>query len=282
MKKMIYLLTIFIFWGQITYASALESQTWSQGLHWKTSLQEEGVGASASKDLTLFVEGKDKTGVQAQTKFQETMQELMTNPWVVDFLLVLGMVSFVLELFRPKFALWGIVSALSFGFFFIGNILAGYASPISIFFFILGVFLLIVEAFIPGFGIPGVLGILAIFLGLMTAMHSVNAGLTSLTIASLFTLATILILIKKGARSPWLDRVTLKVSNNKKSGYNSNPQSSVQIGDLGIALTSLRPSGFISIQGERLDAISEDGFIEKSNPVEVVKVQGSKIIVRRK
>lgn len=113
-------------------------------------------------------------------------------------------------------------------------------------------------------------------------MHSVNAALTSLTIASLFTLATILILIKKGTRSPWLDRVTLKVSNNKKSGYNSSPQSSVQIGDLGIALTSLRPSGFISIQGERLDAISEDGFVEKSNPVEVVKVQGSKIIVRRK
>ena len=269
MKKMIYLLTIFIFWGQITYASALESQTWSQGLHWKTSLQEEGIGASASRDLTLFVEGKDKIGVQA-------------HPWIVDSLLVLGMVSFVLELFRPKFTLWGIVSALSFGFFFIGNILAGYASPISIFFFILGVFLLIVEAFIPGFGIPGVLGILAIFLGLMTAMHSVNAALTSLTIASLFTLATILILIKKGVRSPWLDRVTLKVSNNKKSGYSSSPQSSVQVGDLGIALTSLRPSGFISIQGERLDAISEDGFIEKSNPVEVVKVQGSKIIVRRK
>lgn len=282
MKKIIYLLAIFIFWGQITYASALESQAWSQGLHWETSLQEEEVRSSASKDLTLFIEGKDKTGVQAQTKFQETMQELMTNPWIVDSLLILGMVSFVLELFRPKFALWGIISALSFGFFFIGNILAGYASPISIFFFILGVLLLIVEAFIPGFGIPGVLGILAIFLGLMTAMHSVNAGLTSLTIASLFTLATILILIKKGARSPWLDRVTLKISNNKKSGYSSSPQSSVQVGDLGIALTSLRPSGFISIQGERLDAISEDGFIEKSNPVEVVKVQGSKIIVRRK
>ena len=279
MKKIIYLLTIFIFWGQITYASPLEGQTWSQEL-WTSSLQEEGVKPSASRDLTLFIQDKDKLG--GQTQLQKTMQELMTNSWIVDSLLILGMVSLVLELFRPKFALWGIVSALSFAFFFIGNILAGYASPISIFFFILGVFLLLVEAFIPGFGIPGVLGILSIFLGLMTAMHSVNAAFESLTVATLFTLASILILIKKGVRSPWLDRVTLKITNNKKRGYSSSPQCPVQVGDLGIALTSLRPSGFISVQGEKLDAVSDGEFIEKSNPVEVVKVQGSKIMVRRK
>ena len=49
----------------------------------------------------------------------------------------------------------------------------------------------------------------------------------------------------------------------------------------GIALTDLRPSGVIEIGEEKLDALSEGSYIQKGSQIKVVKVEGSKIIVRR-
>ena len=49
----------------------------------------------------------------------------------------------------------------------------------------------------------------------------------------------------------------------------------------GITLSELRPSGFIEIDGKKLDALSEGAFLAKNTPVKVVKVEGSKIFVRR-
>ena len=53
------------------------------------------------------------------------------------------------------------------------------------------------------------------------------------------------------------------------------------LGMEGITISELRPSGFIEIDGERVDALSEGNFIPKGTSVKVVKIEGSKIIVRR-
>lgn len=63
------------------------------------------------------------------------------------------------------------------------------------------------------------------------------------------------------------------------------------IGDLGVekpellngtgeALTQLRPSGNASINGQRVDVVTEGGLIERGAKVKVVAVEGSRIVVR--
>ena len=49
----------------------------------------------------------------------------------------------------------------------------------------------------------------------------------------------------------------------------------------GTSLTELRPSGFIIIDSQKYDALAESGYIPKDTAIKVVKVEGSKIFVRR-
>ena len=48
----------------------------------------------------------------------------------------------------------------------------------------------------------------------------------------------------------------------------------------GVALTQLRPSGTASINGQRLDVVTEGGLIERGTAVKVVAVEGARIVVR--
>lgn len=66
----------------------------------------------------------------------------------------------------------------------------------------------------------------------------------------------------------------------QKKGYVSNASRTDLLGKTGIALTPLRPSGTIIIDNERIDAVTEGGFINSGARVEVVEVEGVRIVVR--
>jgi len=52
------------------------------------------------------------------------------------------------------------------------------------------------------------------------------------------------------------------------------------IGNRGIALSALRPSGIASFAERRVPVITEGAFIPSGSPVEIVAARGSKVIVR--
>ncbi len=63
------------------------------------------------------------------------------------------------------------------------------------------------------------------------------------------------------------------------------------VGDLGVdrpdllnctgaTLTALRPSGIATIQNQRVDVVTEGGFIERGSAIKVVAVEGSRVVVR--
>ena len=49
----------------------------------------------------------------------------------------------------------------------------------------------------------------------------------------------------------------------------------------GVAETDLRPAGIASIEGVRIDVVSENEWIEKDSTVKVVAVEGNRIAVRQ-
>jgi len=63
-------------------------------------------------------------------------------------------------------------------------------------------------------------------------------------------------------------------------GYSSHKPHQELVGKQGIALTTLRPSGTAIIDDERVDVVSEGGYIEAKKPIKVVGVEGIRIIVR--
>lgn len=49
---------------------------------------------------------------------------------------------------------------------------------------------------------------------------------------------------------------------------------------VGVAKTSLRPSGMAVIDGERVDVVTEGNLIEPGTPLKVVAVEGLRVVVR--
>ncbi|CUB29252.1 hypothetical protein BN2127_JRS1_09051 [Bacillus cereus] len=75
-------------------------------------------------------------------------------------------------------------------------------------------------------------------------------------------------------------KFVLNDSTNTESGYVSNQTRTDLIGKVGVTFTPLRPAGTVIIDDERLDVVSEGSFTEKDKKVKVVKVEGSRIVVR--
>lgn len=52
-------------------------------------------------------------------------------------------------------------------------------------------------------------------------------------------------------------------------------------GKMGITKSPLRPAGIATIEGIRLDVVSQGGFIPAKTEIEVVKVEGRRIVVKQ-
>ncbi len=64
------------------------------------------------------------------------------------------------------------------------------------------------------------------------------------------------------------------------SGFESAAVRSDLIGTRGTAITDLRPSGTVLFGDERIDVVSESEWITEGTPVEVIRVEGYRCIVR--
>ncbi|WML34888.1 NfeD family protein [Clostridium sp. OS1-26] len=51
---------------------------------------------------------------------------------------------------------------------------------------------------------------------------------------------------------------------------------------MGTTLTILRPAGIADVNGIKLDVVSEGEFISKDRKIEIIKVEGRRIVVREK
>lgn len=207
--------------------------------------------------------------------------KFVTNPYISTLLLTIGFVGVIIEVFTPGFGIGGIISLVAFGLFFGGNILAGNSQWTSLVLFVIGLILLVIEGMIPGFGLPGISGIVLIIVGIILAMDSFSGAIISLSIAIIVTTVISIVLIKYGYRSPLISKAVLSKNQRNEDGYvSANPKVEF-LNKEGIAITELRPTGVVDVDNHRIDALSEGNYIDKGSKVKVVRVEGSKIIVRR-
>ncbi|MDO5336282.1 MAG: NfeD family protein [Eubacteriales bacterium] len=153
---------------------------------------------------------------------------------------------------------------------------------------ILGILLLVagfilvgIEMVLPGFSVPGVSGIICLVAGIFLLADSVMEGvfITVIVLAVLGVLmALILWLLSKGRlRSP----IILDEEQKKTEGYLSSSDLNYLLGKRGAARTDLRPSGIAQIDGVDFDVISQGNYISRDSQIEIIKVEGSKLIVKK-
>ena len=209
----------------------------------------------------------------------------LTHPLVAAVLLACGLLGLVMEMKTPSFGLAGAAGLGALALFFAGHVGVGLAGPELILLFAAGLALLAVEAFVlPGFGVAGVLGGLAVVSSLVltllgtapTAVDLAQAGATILTALVLFGVAVWQLL----ERLPGSGRGQLLASTRRDQGYVASTARVELIGVEGVAVTDLHPSGTARFGEERVDVVTEGDFVQAGTRVRVVRAEGYRHVVR--
>ncbi len=211
----------------------------------------------------------------------ESFINLITSSYIAPLLLSLGFVGMIIELLTPGFGVGGIISIFGFSLFFGGSILGGSATAFVLLVFLLGIISLIIEALAPGFGIFGMVGMACVAFSIIMVSNSVLQAFLYILIAFVVTIGATVFAFKKLPKRKIGKTLFLDTKLDKKEGFISSKENYSYLEKEGITVSYLRPSGKIEIEGEILDATSESTFIEKGKKIKVIKVEGSKIIVRK-
>jgi membrane-bound serine protease (ClpP class) len=201
------------------------------------------------------------------------------------------MLGIILEIRTPGFGVPGVLGISSIALFFWGHWLVQLAGWEELLLVASGLVLLAVEIFVtPGFGLPGVLGIAALLSGLSFSL--VGGGATwdfilkaasRVIFSLLLAVGASLVLLRYLPRLPFGKKLILETGLGAGEGYASPPETDRQwLGKAGTAVSPLRPSGIAEFDGERVDVVSDGEFIEPGAQIVVTRVDGNRIVVRRR
>ena len=148
-----------------------------------------------------------------------------------------------------------------------------------------GVLAIILEVFVPSAGIIGIAGLGSIIASIVIAYQRLGNLIGSIYLAVVLILVPIFIVLyfRFFPRSPIGRWLISQDRQEPEKGYSSfTPEKYVDlIGKEGTSLTILRPVGMVRIDGQKYSAVTGGEFIEKDKAIKVVKVEGSRVVVRQ-
>lgn len=219
----------------------------------------------------------------------------LMNPVVQGIFVMMIVGGIYFELQSPGIGFALVVAILGAVLYFAPLYLEGVAQNWELILFIIGLVLLAVEIFVlPGFGIAGVAGIVAVILGLSfaaidndllrhlpTGEITVGWILQPILVVIIATTAALIggLLLSKRfltGTTPLQRKVVLTAEMAPEQGYVSHPQvASELIGQTAEVAAVLRPSGRVIIDGIYYDAIAEEGqFIPRGKQVIITRLEG--------
>lgn len=223
----------------------------------------------------------------------------MASPWVRGTLVTIFLICLFIEFFSPGVTIPGVIALCCLAGLFLPQIVIGMAMWWQLAAIGIGVVFLAAELFVlPGFGIAGLVGIVSLMIGLVGVFipgssgsgvgaaqfrEGLATGVTTLLLAGFTTWVVLFFIYRNITNIPILQRLVLT---NPDSDIGTDASMlaamsppSIKVGDIGVAVTPLRPSGKIEIDGNRHDVVAELGFIDTGMKVRVVSVTDFRISV---
>ena len=146
--------------------------------------------------------------------------------------------------------------------------------------FLVGLICLIIEMFMPNFGVVGGIGLVLLVVGiLITAKTPLEAVIMFIILLAIVGIV-LYVVLRSAAKGRLSKTLILNDSLNKEAGFIGTEDLEGFVGREGIASTVLRPSGTAIFDGLKLDVVSEGEFIPKGSKVKIVQVSGRRIAVK--
>jgi membrane-bound serine protease (ClpP class) len=220
----------------------------------------------------------------------------MVNPIVSGILIMMILGGIYFEMQTPGIGFPLGVAVLGAILYFSPLYLEGMAANWEILIFFVGLILIALEIFVvPGFGITGISGITLAFLGLVLSLiknvdftfdgvdsNDLLIALSTVMVGSVAGIGLAIYLSKKmfTAQTGQFSHLSLHQSMKLEDGYvGVDPELMKLKGKTGFAVTTLRPSGKISIDGTNYDAMAIAGMIDKGTAIIVTKVEAAQLYV---
>ena len=158
------------------------------------------------------------------------------------------------------------------------NYLAGW-NVLALVLLVIGLGLVTVEMFLPGFGICGISGVGCLIACIVVSAKSITQAFITLVLIIAIVVLLGYIVFKNFGRvkSP----IVLKDRIDSASTELSNDDIKSLEGKCGVAETALRPVGKATIDGKQYDVVTSGEFVNAAQRIEVVSVKGLRILVRK-
>jgi membrane-bound serine protease (ClpP class) len=216
------------------------------------------------------------------------LTQLLTNPLIAPILLSLGILGIAFEIKAGAFGLGALVSLVSLGLFFGSSFLTGLAGWNEIILLGVGAIALAIEVFVlPGFGVAGITGIVALAAAVFLAL--VGGTPTPAAVTQAFVVLGVSAAITLGVGYAWLRHLPhsgrfaglfLRGGAHRADGYVAALPRADLVGQDGVAVTDLRPAGTAQIGHERVDVVTEGEYVPQGGAVRVVRSEGYRHVVR--
>ncbi len=273
-----------------------------------------GVARAQVKDLTGALDFLAKRdGVTfvgppmvLKTIWSEEMVRWLNSPAVMGVLVMIALLGVYIEFNTPGVGLPGLAAVICFAIIIGSKYLVGLANWVEVALFIVGMLLLLVEIFVlPGFGIAGFLGIMCILAGLFGMLIKNppdklpwpqtqpdwqlfidGVWAMSLGFAGFVFLAWLM--TKYLPKLQFLSGLILvptaaKRGSEMEISMRAPPESktiSVNVGDIGEVVSTLRPTGKAKFGDAMVDVVAEAEFLDIETKVEIIEIHGNRVVVK--
>jgi membrane-bound serine protease (ClpP class) len=224
-------------------------------------------------------------------------------PVVTVLLVVIGFTGLILELKVPGTTVPGIVAALCFILVFWAHTqFSNQVAVLAGLLFLLGLVLILLEVFVlPGFGVAGITGVLLMLgsLGLVTfggasgelpqtagEWGRLGSKMAQYLVGMIAAFGLALLIARYLPSIPYANKLMLVPPTEKPGGEAEPPVlpgaalAASLLGAVGTSVTVLRPAGTVRFGDQYVDVVTEGGYIPAGARVQVVEVEGTRIVVK--
>lgn len=205
---------------------------------------------------------------------------MFTYDWIALFITFLGTMFLIGELLVNMRGVFAII-----GFGFITVYFSGYLETemfiVMMLVYFLGIILMIIDGKLLNDGTLAIIGAATMIIAVGFSAPNWVAGLYSVIGVILGGAASLLFLKVFKHRKMW-SKMALNDQMSSEMGYNSmNEKYQYLLEQQGEALTDMRPVGTVKIEDEEYSAVSNGQWITRGDQIKVVKVDGTKILVKK-
>jgi membrane-bound serine protease (ClpP class) len=245
---------------------------------------QSGYANGTAKDL---LDALSKAGIAenpqlvvVEPTLSEQVGRFLTLPTVAILLLAVGVIAIGIEFMKPGVTVPGLVGVVCLALFFMGNMLVGTAGWLEVGLAFLGILLLIIEAFIPGFGVFGVGGIISMAASIFLSVDSPKLATSYLMWTSIAFMFALFAIVRGLSKRGLGKALTLSQRHDEQSYVPERADLSGLVGKEGRAISTLRPAGTAQFGTMRIDVVTEGEFIANGTAITVIRVDGARVLVR--